>query len=131
MGHFIYCSCYKTTKDGALRQSLNKLSVQMEIDPGIVAILWKGLDKVAYRANWIDPGSVPAEYRPLVAQQNRIEWSHLWLGRWTNRWATTALPVQGTGTDVADRDTWIKRSIETIWAHMHERWTGKAFRRDE
>ena len=131
MEHFTYCSHYKTAKNGALRQALDGLSVRMGVDPGIAAILWKGLDEATYRANLMDPGTVPAQYKPLVAQQNRIGWSHLWSGRWVHRWATTALPVQGTETGVANRDTWIKRSIATIWSHMHERWKERGQLKEE
>jgi hypothetical protein len=94
------CDCPDETNDHILccpaqsrrewrTKTLHKMTQttqQSDNDPTLVDILRDGIRRWTAHLPNIEPAAYPAPYRPLIASQNRIGWSHLYRARWSIQW---------------------------------------------
>ena len=124
--HFTQCGGYKTNSTSTLRDTINKISTRMQVDPGISSLLWQGLTVLSTLPQQLSIISLPPPYRPLAAQQKSLGWDQLWNGRWANRWGSSQL--EDNPMSKSKRKKWIKTIKTVITRFLHQRWKERALR---
>ena len=117
--HFLYCEDYPLNTLQTLRGKLATLS--RSTDGGLTSLLWKALLHSLTGHFQTEHLNLPREYWPLIIQQERIGWFHLWLGRWSSRWKTSALPDTNQATQNS-RIKWIKHTKLSVLRYAHSKW---------
>ena len=117
--HFLSCDEYSLNTLPSLREKLS--SLLKSADRGLYSLIWTALlqsSKGHFSPETLD---LPREYWPLLQQQRRIGWFHLWLGRWSSRWNTSALPNTDHAT-LKRRTKWIKLTKLSVFKYAHNKW---------
>jgi hypothetical protein len=118
--HLFHCStpCRKKWR-AKFTTTLRKKAEKLNTRPNLILIMVEGAMQFLQGRHSYDPQEVPAKYRELVKQQNKIGWLNFLRGRWSLEW--TRLQHKHHQPK-SDGDTWASQLIRTIWDQFFEMW---------
>ena len=117
--HFLSCEEYPLNTLQTLRAKL--ATIWKSTDRGLSSLMWTALLQSSTGHFPAETLNLHREYWPLLHQQQRIGWFHLWLGRWSSRWKTSALTNTNQAT-LNSRIKWIKHTKLSVFKYAHSKW---------